>query len=202
MEMLCHRDFHCHAFREKSLELQLAHSRLLVIPPPHWPLRPSSRTLANRSLRALHESGSKVHPELSPERWTVNGVRLPIRRFVYEDQSAGSLWSAWLPTERRRGDRRKRLASDSSPADAFDTPPQSLPLSWSRVGVICVRWRPSATFNILPGATVCPLALSTGGRCLSFDCTPTANLLPASAHRGGGPAWFWTIRIVWRPPCV
>jgi hypothetical protein len=53
----------------------------------------------------------------------------------------------------------------------FETPHESLPLAWSRVGVTTVLWRPSATFTILPGATAWPLAFSTGGRCLSFNRT-------------------------------
>lgn len=32
-----------------------------------------------------------------------------------------------------------------------------------------VRWRTMATFSILPGASVQPLALSAGGRCISFN---------------------------------
>jgi hypothetical protein len=53
----------------------------------------------------------------------------------------------------------------------FDTPCESLPRSWSHPGVRNVRWRPGATFTILPGTTAWPLALSTGGSCLSFNRT-------------------------------
>src|SRR5206468_9532358 len=58
------------------------------------------------------------------------------------------------------------------PLDAyFDTPGESLPLLWSAKSVSTIRWRTTATFTILPGATTVPLALSAGGNCISFDRT-------------------------------
>lgn len=53
----------------------------------------------------------------------------------------------------------------------FDTDLDALPLAWSQPGVRTVRWRAMATFTIVPGARACPLALSPGGRCVSFDRT-------------------------------
>ena len=51
----------------------------------------------------------------------------------------------------------------------FDTTSAALPLGWSAKAVTTVRWRTMATFTILPGANVAPLALSAGGNCISFD---------------------------------
>jgi len=53
----------------------------------------------------------------------------------------------------------------------FDTPRSLLPLAWAVDGVSTVRWRTTATFTILPGARVRPLALSAGGACISFNRT-------------------------------
>lgn len=52
----------------------------------------------------------------------------------------------------------------------FDVTADLLPMPWSRAGIVTVRWRALATFTIRPGAPVQPLALSPGGRCISFDC--------------------------------
>jgi hypothetical protein len=51
----------------------------------------------------------------------------------------------------------------------FDTSSDMMPLAWFRPGVERVRWRPMATFTLLPGATAQPLAFSPGGRCIVFD---------------------------------
>jgi hypothetical protein len=53
----------------------------------------------------------------------------------------------------------------------FDTAADALPLEWSQPGVRTVRWRAMATFTLLPGAHVLPLAYSPGGRSISFDRT-------------------------------
>lgn len=60
----------------------------------------------------------------------------------------------------------------SYPLDAyFDTARSSLPLRWSANHVTTVRWRTMATITILPGTNAVPLALSTGGNCISFNRT-------------------------------
>jgi len=86
----------------------------------------------------------------------------------------------------------------------FDTPLESLPLQWSRAGVAAVRWRPAATFTLVPADNIWPLVLSTGGRCLSFNRTlrrisfESLPLAVAGRHgRGrfalfGGPHLFET----------
>ena len=57
-------------------------------------------------------------------------------------------------------------------------------------------WRPGATFAVLPGATAWPLALSTGGSCLSFDltlrriCFASLPLAVAGRHGNGRFALF------------
>lgn len=170
METLCHRDFHCHAFREGSLDLQLANTRLLVIPPPtgHYDIR-HERWLTDRS--ALFTS-QEVRTILS---FLQNGGRLLAFAYRFGDSfTKSNLQDLFGPLGCQLNDDAVIDASAlgrTHPLEMhFDTPAQSLPLSWSRAGVTSVRWRPSATFNVLPGATVCPLVLSTGGRCLSFDC--------------------------------
>ena len=63
-----------------------------------------------------------------------------------------------------------QLLRNTHPLDAFfDTPRMLLPLAWSHDRVNTVRWRTTATFTILPGANVRPLALSAGGSCISFN---------------------------------
>jgi hypothetical protein len=60
----------------------------------------------------------------------------------------------------------------TNPLEAFfDTPRALLPLRWSAEGVSTVRWRTMATFTVLPGTQARPLALSTGGACISFNRT-------------------------------
>ena len=59
-----------------------------------------------------------------------------------------------------------------------------------------MRWRPGATFAVLPGTTAWPLALSTGGGCLSFDltlrriCFASLPLTVAGRHGDGRFALF------------
>ena len=63
-----------------------------------------------------------------------------------------------------------QLLRDTHPLDSyFDTPKCLLPLAWSHEQVDTVRWRTMATFTILPGANIKPLALSAGGSCISFN---------------------------------
>ena len=63
-----------------------------------------------------------------------------------------------------------QLLRETFPLEAFfDTPKSLLPLSWASEEVNTVRWRTMASFTILPGANVQPLALSAGGRCISFN---------------------------------
>jgi len=63
-----------------------------------------------------------------------------------------------------------QLLRNTHPLDVyFDTPQILLPLGWSRQRVTTVRWRTMATFTILPGVNVRPLALSAGGSCISFN---------------------------------
>jgi hypothetical protein len=78
----------------------------------------------------------------------------------------------------------------------FDTPTESLPLSWSRAGVASVRGRPAATFTLVPEDKIRPLVLSPGGRCLSFNrilrriSFESLPLAVAGRHGRGGFALF------------
>ena len=51
----------------------------------------------------------------------------------------------------------------------FDTPADLLPIAWFRRGIQQLRCRAMSTFTVLPGTTAQPIALSPGGRCISFD---------------------------------
>ncbi|MHC1763409.1 MAG: hypothetical protein AB9869_03745 [Verrucomicrobiia bacterium] len=53
----------------------------------------------------------------------------------------------------------------------FTTSADLLPERWSVPMVSSVHWRTMATFTILPGANARPLALSPGGRCITFNRT-------------------------------
>ena len=78
----------------------------------------------------------------------------------------------------------------------FDLPTDSLPLEWSQPGVRSVRCRAMATFTILPGASVHPLVLSPGGRCISVDRDEhrfrfgSLPIAVAGLHGGGRFALF------------
>jgi hypothetical protein len=88
------------------------------------------------------------------------------------------------------------LRTTPSLQSSFDTTADLLPLAWLRPGVQQVRWRPSATFTLLPGATAQPLAFSPGGRCLTFDRTQrrirfvSLPLAVAGLHQAGRFALF------------
>lgn len=51
----------------------------------------------------------------------------------------------------------------------FETGPEAWPVPGTFDGVRTVHWRSLATLTILPGATLRPLALSPGGKCITFD---------------------------------
>ncbi|HRZ38538.1 MAG TPA: hypothetical protein P5534_19520 [Candidatus Paceibacterota bacterium] len=53
----------------------------------------------------------------------------------------------------------------------FETQQDLVPVKWAAAGVDVLRWRSMATFTILPGSPIRPLALSPGGSCISYDRT-------------------------------
>lgn len=110
------------------------------------------------------------------------------------------LGSTWIPAE----DVQLFASQVLNEEGITVTPPESLPLQWSRAGVATVRWRPAATFTLVPSDNILPLVLSTGGPCLSFNRTlrrisfESLPLAVAGRHgRGrfalfGGPHLFET----------
>ena len=65
----------------------------------------------------------------------------------------------------------ERLQTTHPLQSLFETGYDLLPLSWASAGVEKVLWRHMATFTIVPGADVRPLAFSPGGCCITYNRT-------------------------------
>jgi hypothetical protein len=170
-EILCRLGFRCCRTSGPLLAPQLAPVRLLVIPPPtgrydarkeRWRAEPTSR-LTDEEIRAVLDF---VH----------HGGRLLAFSYRFGDSfTQTNLRDLFQPLGCQLNDDAVIDATAlrrTHPLQLhFDTPGDSLPLHWARNGVTTVRWRPAATFSLLPGATAWPLVLSPGGSCLSFNRT-------------------------------
>jgi hypothetical protein len=170
-EQLCRWGFRCQATHRESLVNCLAGTRLLVIPPPAGNY--DSRKEQWRPLATSLFTSVEVRDVLGFLR---AGGRLLAFGYRFGDSfTHTNLGELLAPLGCLLNDDAVidlRALRQTHPLQMhFDTPLESLPLSWSRAGVTRVCWRPSATFTIAPGATARPLALSTGGQCLSFDRT-------------------------------
>lgn len=170
-ETLCRQGFHCKAITGEPLSTQLSSARLLIIPPPtgrydvrheRWRMERSS-LFASREIRDVlqfvHDGGSLVafSYRFGDSFTQTNLCELlgPLGCQLNDDAVLDAA-----------------MIGKKHPLELhFDTRQQALPLSWSRTGVETVRWRPCATLTILPGAHAWPLALSSGGGCLSFNRT-------------------------------
>jgi len=53
----------------------------------------------------------------------------------------------------------------------FSTTSESFTTAWAADRIQTVLWRSMATFTVFPGADVCPLVFSPGGRCITFNRT-------------------------------
>lgn len=170
-EVVCRLGLQCCSTAEKGLASCLSSARLLIIPPP------------TGRYNQLKQRWQRERSSLFTDRET--------KRVLAFLQDGGRL----LAFAYRFGDSFTQTnlrdlfgllgchLNDDAVIDAtilretpplqmhFDTLVDALPFKWSRAGVARVRWRPSATFTLLPGAGVWPLVLSPGGRCLSFDRT-------------------------------
>ena len=195
-EILCRLGFQCCSTNGHSLTSQLPHARLLVIPPPtgcydtrreRWRCQ-RSRLFARDEVRAVL-------------RFLEGGGRLLAFAYRFGDSfTQTNLRELFAPLGCQLNDDAvidARSLRRIHPLQMhFDTPRDSLPPYWARAGVTAVRWHPSATFNILPGATAWPLALSMGGSCLSFNRTlrqinfASLPLAVAGLHRTGRFALF------------
>jgi hypothetical protein len=169
MELLCRLGCRCVATGQGLSSGQLSDARLLVIPP------------STGAYDAAKESWTPLPESL----FTDDNVR-DILNFV---QAGGRMlafayrFGDWFTRSNLReliGPLGCLLNDDAvidlqvlrskNPLEAFfDTPRSLLPLAWSVESVATVRWRTMATFTILPGAKVRPLALSEGGACISFN---------------------------------
>ena len=170
-EALCRLGFQCRTTNGKPLARELSRTRLLVLPTPTG--RYNARKERWEAIPSLWFTESEIGAILS---FLQSGGRLLAFAYRFGDSfTQANLRDLFGPLGCH--------LSDDAVIDAvslrqthplqihFDTTNESLPLNWSRAGVTTVLWRPSATFTILPGATAWPLALSTGGRCLSFNRT-------------------------------
>ena len=188
-EILCRLGFHCRSTAGAPLSAHLESSRLLIIPPPvgrydarreRWRCEKSSLFTPDEIcevLRFLHSGGCLLAFAY---------------RFgdAYTQTNLGDLCLALGCRLNHDAVLDVRALRKTDPLHLqLDTPAECLPLSWSRNAVGLVRWRPGATFAVLPGAAAGPLALSTGGSCLSFDltlrCICFASLPLAIAGRHG-----------------
>jgi len=170
-EHLCRPGFQCRTTNGEPLAHELARSRLLVLPPPtgHY----NSRRERWEASPSLLFTGSELCAVLT---FLQHGGRLLAFACRFGDSfTRTNLRDLFGPLGCHLNDDAVLDAvalRQTHPLQIhFETPNESLPLAWSRAGVSTVRWHPSATFTILPGATAWPLALSTGGRCLSFNRT-------------------------------
>ncbi len=170
-EILCRRGFHCRSTGSESLTAHLETTRLLIIPPPtgHYDSR-KERWRAERSVLFTRE---EVRAVLSCLR---DGGRLLAFSYCFGDSfTQANLRDLFTPLGCELNDDAVidiRALRQTHPLHLhFETPAESLPPTWARTNVVTVCWRPAATFTLTPGATAWPLAVSSGGRCLSFDRT-------------------------------
>ena len=169
--ILCGMGYECRATGAESLSVHLHEGRLLVLPPP-------TGTYDGRGQRWRASNASLLTPREIDDTLAFlhRGGRMLAFGYRFGDSfTQTNLRDLFGPLGCRLNNDAVVdvvIVRRTHPLELhFDTPPESLPLAWSSTGVRMVRWRPMATISILPGATVRPLALSTGGRCLSFDRT-------------------------------
>lgn len=190
-EILCRRGFHCRSTGSKSLPAQPATCRLLIIPPPTG--RYDARKERWRAERSALFTREEVRAVLG---FLQGGGRLLAFGYRFGDSfTQTNLGDLFGPLGCQLNDDAVidiRALRQTHPLHLhFDTPVGSLPASWARSGVSSVCWRPVATFTLASGATAWPLALSTGGRCLSFDrtlrriCFESLPLAVAGQHGTG-----------------
>jgi hypothetical protein len=171
MELLCRLGCTCIPTGQRPSSCQLSDARLLVIPPPTgfynaakecWTIQPQF-LFTNENVRDILN-------------FLQGGGRLLAFAYRFGDWfTRSNLRELVSPLGCLLNDDAVidlQVLRTTNPLDAhFDTPRSLLPLSWSIDGVSNVRWRTMATFTILPGAKVRPLAVSAGGACISFNRT-------------------------------
>ena len=168
---LCRLGCTCVSMNERPLAKVLAQARLLIIPPPTghyharkecWAPHPPSLFTAEeiQTLLAFLRDGGRLlaFAYRFGDSFTCANLRDlcgPLGCLLHDDAVIDVT----------------ALRATPSLQTPFATPADLLPLPWFRRGVDQLRWRATATFTIVPGATAQPIALSPGGRCIAFDRT-------------------------------
>ena len=171
MQALCRMGCTCTTTNEKPVGRFLARTRLLVIPPPTGRYHPRKECwLAERASLFTAEEIQDILAFLR------DGGRLLAFAYRFGDSftqaNLHDLFAALGCILNNDAVVDITMLRTTHPLrTCFETPDDLLPLTWSRAGVERVRWRSMATFLILPGTTAQPIALSPGGRCISFDRT-------------------------------
>ncbi len=169
MELLCRLGCVCVPSGLEPLPDLLGRARLLVVPPPTGIYHPGRKCwLPHPETRFTVES---IRDILS---FVQNGGRLLAFAYRFGDSfTASNLRELISPLGCLLNDDAVvdlQLLRNIHPLDSyFDTPKTLLPLPWSNENVNSIRWRTMATFTILPGSRISPLALSAGGNCISFN---------------------------------
>jgi len=189
MELLCRLGCVCATTASDPLSTSLPRTRLLVIPTSTGEYNRSRKCWTPRS--DLLFTGGDIQDVL---KFVQDGGRLLAFGYRFGDSfTRSNLRELFSPLGCLLNDDAVldlQLLRATYPLDAyFDTPGNELPLQWSATAVTTVRWRTTATFTILPGANVVPLALSAGGKCISFDrslrCIRFSSLPVAVAGQSG-----------------
>jgi len=170
-EQLCRLGFRCQATDRRPLSDYLQGTRLLVIPPPTG--RYNAKKEQWRPLATSLFSAGEVRDVLA---FLQEGGRVLAFGYRFGDSfTQTNLGELLAPLG--------CMLNDDAVIDLhelrtvpplqlhFDTQRDAFRLPWAVAGVTLVRWRPVATFTILPRSTVWPLALSAGGTCISFNRT-------------------------------
>lgn len=170
-QRLCRLGCTCVAMNERPLARALAQGRLLVIPPP------TGRYHARKECWAPCPSALFTAEEIAALLAFLRaGGRLLAFAYRFGDSfTCANLHHLFGPLGCLLHDDAvidlTALRATPSLQTHFDTPAELLPIPWFRRGVDQLRWRASATFTLVPGATAQPLVLSPGGRCIAFDRT-------------------------------
>ena len=169
MELLCRQGCVCAPTGLKPLSSLLKRARLLIVPPPTGNYNPTKKCWLSDPETLF--TAATVGEILS---FVQDGGRLVVFAYRFGDSFTNSNLNTLVgPLGCLLNDDAVvdvQLLRNTHALDAyFDTPRSLLPLAWSHDKVTTVRWRTMATFTILPGANIKPLALSAGGSCISFN---------------------------------
>ena len=170
-EMLCRLGFQCRTTEGEPLAQHLPKAKLLVLPSPtgRYDVRRERWRCDPGTLFAQQQVQSILN------FLTAGGSLIAFAYRFGDSFTQTNLGDIFAPLGCRLNDDAVIDASavrQVHPLEIyFDTPLESLPLHWSSSGVTSVRWRPAATFTLVPAGNIWPLVLSTGGRCLSFNRT-------------------------------